>query len=98
MGRHFFLANRRYWQHIGAFTFDCSVVTHSVTGNTYQKGYYSFDFSYKRMFLNNALSIQNRIDDISIPYIKGLQTLFQFLKFHFYTERQYKKSMVQIGV
>lgn len=89
-GGIFSWANRLYWQHIGAFTFDCSIVTHSATGNTYQKGYYSFDFSYKRMFFYNALSIQIGIDDIFNSMHQRSTNIVPVLKYHFYTERQYR--------
>lgn len=83
-------ANRLYWQHIGAFSIDFSTVTPTASGNTYLKGYYSFDFSYKRMLLNNALSLQIGIDDIFNSIRQRSKNIVPVLTYHFYTERQYR--------
>lgn len=55
--------NRMMWGKVGNFIFGFFYTSPTINGNSYQKGYASFDFSFELSFFNNALTLQAGVDD-----------------------------------
>ena len=56
--------NRMTWEKVGSLQFGFFYTSPTIAGNSYQKGYSSFDISIERSFCKDALTIQLGINDL----------------------------------
>lgn len=76
---------------IGVISIDFGAMTHTAIGNSYIKGNWALDMSYRRYFFHKKISFRIGIDDIFDTQHQRTVNTVPTLRYSFYSERQYRK-------
>lgn len=80
--------NRMSWKSVGTLNLGCYCTTPNIEGNSYTKGYTSFDISLERSFFNDALTIKAGVDDIFNGVKTNTENIVPTLNYNAYIKNQ----------